>query len=277
MGRGVQCPEGFSLAFTVRQGTVKAGISAGHSGAGMSITRPGWLNWKGASVAAVLLLTMVAACYFYANPGLDPVQAPEIERILHHLRVTPINGWKATAARDVITVRRNEPVAVFSDISLRSGLTREELKAYTRSRKLEITIKVCSRVQPEEYEQRVEVNRETEAAIQEFRRTKLGRVPRTKPNEDNDPWSHYHPETRGDRALITEFKSFIRSLPNYDMPNYYSEEHSYYVSSSVKVIYYLYDLDEEAEYLAAWNSITSLFKPHSNAQPPLQYWTYGDR
>lgn len=267
-------PAWFLLAFVARQGTVNVGTAAGSSGAGMSISRPEWLSWKRATVAAVLLV-VVTVGYFYANPGIDPVQAPEIERILGQLRPTLSEGWKATAARDVITVRKTDSVAVFYDISLPGGITRERLKEFTRTEQLAITVKVCTRVEPEEYQRRVEINQETDLAIKAFEKNKLRALPRTKPNDDDDPWSHYNPKTPTDQALIAEFKAFIKSLPNYEMPNYYSDQHSYHVGSSLKVMYFLYESDEEAEYMATWDKITSLFRPHSNAQPPYRYWDRG--
>ena len=214
---------------------------------------------------------------FYPEPPLDPVQMREIDRVTAHLRSNLPDGWSVATKREVISVRRTEPVDFLPTVALPTT-DHEGYKNFCRKNQLEITVRVCPRIGPSDYDRMVRENQQTARAIEEFVRTKLSHIPASKPTDSSDRSTYFRPETPEDKALLADFRSFIKSLPHRELPNFYTEECSIYMKTSMVGWTMVFYSEQNADCLNVWDIIASLFKPHPDTENPFKWRTgFGEK
>src|SRR5205823_5440793 len=138
---------------------------------------------------------------------------------------------------------------------------------------IEITVRVCPPISPVEYHKMLQENRDTARAIDEFEQTKLRHLRTMKPSDHKDRSSYYYPESPVDKALVAEFRDFIKSLPTHQLPNYYTDDSSIYVGTSLPDLHALYEREQEAECIKVWKITVSLFQPYPDPECPFRFWS----
>jgi hypothetical protein len=221
--------------------------------------------------------TMLAAVggtywlYTESDLSVGTVELGQSERTTGAIQASLGPNWSVTRRRDTIAVRKDTTVDVIFTVCL-PPMTRDGYKEYCRKQNVEIVARFAPRMSAEEYERLALENRTTARAIEDFKQNRLKDVRQTKPQDMDDLSSYYAPETDDEKARIGEFRTLLKTLPKHTLPNFYTDECSVYMTTSLRDGFAVFHVEDAAAYAKTWVTIAAQFRPYSDTAQP--FWAF---